>query len=275
MGKGKKCKSLTGTTGPTGLIGTTGPTGLIGTTGPTGLTGTTGPTGLTGTTGPEDLCVPNGGECTDNEECCESKWCVLRDDVGRCENKPIKKKCNKPNCQGNSEKDVEIATLREKLAEHEETLVNVTTQAEIEKEVAISKLKKEKEDAVKHAIKEQKAEDHEILKNVNKGFKKLKRALAESEKRLSKCKGLKCLFKTGTTGSTGPTGPITASTGLTGTTGPTGLPGTTGQTGLTAEDLCVPNGGECTDNEECCESKWCVLRDDVGRCENKPIKKKC
>merc|ERR1712167_507421 len=184
--KGKKCKSLTGTTGPTGLtgttgptglIGTTGPTGLIGTTGPTGLTGTTGPTGLTGTTGPEDLCVPNGGECTDNEECCESKWCVLRDDVGRCENKPIKKKCNKPNCQGNSEKDVEIATLREKLAEHEETLVNVTTQAEIEKEVAISKLKKEKEDAVKHAIEEQKAEDHEILKNVNKGFKKLKRAL--------------------------------------------------------------------------------------------------
>merc|ERR1712167_562381 len=175
--KGKKCKSLTGTTGPTGLTGTTGPTGLTGTTGPTGLIGTTGPTGLTGTTGPEDLCVPNGGECTDNEECCESKWCVLRDDVGRCENKPIKKKCNKPNCQGNSEKDVEIATLREKLAEHEETLVNVTTQAEIEKEVAISKLKKEKEDAVKHAIEEQKAEDHEILKNVNKGFKKLKRAL--------------------------------------------------------------------------------------------------
>ena len=69
----------------------------------------------------------------------------MRDDVGRCENKPIKKKCNKPNCQGNSEKDVEIATLpREKLAEHEETLLNVNTQAEIEKEVAISKLEKKK-----------------------------------------------------------------------------------------------------------------------------------
>merc|ERR1712072_1404950 len=254
--KGKKCKSLTGTTGPTGVTGTTGPTGLPGTTGPTGLTA-------------EDLCVPNGGECTDNEECCESKWCVLRDDVGRCENKPIKKKCNKPNCQGNSEKDVEIATLREKLAEHEETLVNVTTQAEIEKEVAISKLKKEKEDAVKQAIKEQKAEDHEILKNVTKGFKKLKqdheilknvtkgfkklkRALAESEKRLSKCKGLKCLFKTGTTGNTGttgPTGPITASTGTTGPTGSiTTSTGTTGSTGVAG--VTGPTGEEEETEEE-------------------------
>ena len=40
--KGKKCKSLTGTTGPTGVTGTTGPTGVTGTTGPTGVTGTTG-----------------------------------------------------------------------------------------------------------------------------------------------------------------------------------------------------------------------------------------
>merc|ERR1712072_1163717 len=82
-------------------------------------------------------------------------------------------------------------------------------------------------------------QDHEILKNVTKGFKKLKRALAESEKRLSKCKGLKCLFKpgtTGNTGTTGPTGSITTSTGTTGSTGVTGVTGPTDEEEETEEE---------------------------------------
>merc|ERR1711871_1194067 len=231
--KGEKCKrrgagatdpklDATGSTGATGpKLGATGATGSkLGATGATGSKlGATGTTGTTGATGAPDQKILNGGECFANEECL-SKWCVLKDSVGICSEKPSKKlltsKC--PTCAKNSDKDVEIATLRKKLAEHEATIIDVTAKAEMEKDEAIKKANVAKEKAVKEAIELANDENKEKLKILIRekqlGNEKIKSLKKEKElQKISNNNLVKYLKKTvaklksvGTTGATGATG---------------------------------------------------------------------